>query len=112
MSGTLGDSVSGTLIIIVEPARRRNGTAIAGTYFASLEGEGQPLVASRTPFLAAARVLRDRGVSPDTRLVMRWRGTDADSLASPLGAAAALTVDEGPPMRFVRYVQLPMRLRK
>jgi hypothetical protein len=70
------------------------------------------LVISRTPFLSAARALRDRGVSPDTRLVMRWRGSAIDSLSAQLGVAAALAVSEGPPMHFVRYAQLPKQLRK
>ena len=94
------------IIIIVEPATRRDGSAIAGTYFASLEGETQPMVASPTPFLCAARVLLARGFAPEERIAMRWRGDIFDSLAALLGAAAGLAVREGP-LRFVRYRPLP-----
>jgi len=99
------------IVIIVEPVPRRDGWASGDRYAASLEGEARPLVISRAPFLAAARVLRDRGVNPATRLVMRWRGSTIDSLSALLGIAASLAVDEGPPMRFVRYVPLPERLK-
>lgn len=100
------------IVIIVERAPRRDGWAAGDRYAASLEGDTRPLVISRAPFLAAARVLRDRGVNPGTRLVMRWRGSTVDSLSAPLGVAAELAVDEGPPMRFVRYASLPAQLRK
>jgi hypothetical protein len=95
------------IVIIVEPAKRRDGSAIAGTYFASLEGEAQPLAVSRAPLLCAARVLLARGFAPEERIAMRWRGDSFDSLAAPLGVAAGLAVEEGPPMRFVRYRPLP-----
>jgi hypothetical protein len=98
------------IVIIVERVPRRDGWASGDRYAACLEGEARPLVISRAPFLAAARVLRDRGVNPDTRLVMRWRGSTVDSLSAQLGVAAALAVNEGPPMRFVRYAQLPKQL--
>jgi len=90
------------MIIIVEPATRHNGSRVAGMYFASLEGETEPLVTSPTPFLCAARVLLARGFAPEERITMRWRGDNFYSLAATLGAAARLAVKEGP-LRFVRY---------
>jgi hypothetical protein len=57
--------------------------------------------------LCAARVLLSRGFAPEERIAMRWRGDNFDSLTALLGVAAGLAVDEGPPMRFVRYRPLP-----
>lgn len=67
---------------------------------------GKDIIAtSRTPFLAAARALIDRGHSPDMVLTMSHEGDNTDSLRSTLGAAAGLRVVEndtaGP--RFGRY---------
>jgi hypothetical protein len=100
------------IVIVVDRATRRDGSLIAGTYVARLEGQGQPLAVSRTPFLCGCRALLARGFGPEERVSMRWRGDNFDSLTAQLGIAAGLAVEEGPPMRFVRYRALPMRLRK
>jgi hypothetical protein len=105
-----GDSVP--VVIVVEPARRADGKLAAGLYVATLAGDARPLVKSRAPLLDAARILLARGYAPGATILMRWRGGDVDSLSAPLGVAAALAVDEGPPMRFVRYRGLPHELRK
>lgn len=67
---------------------------------------GKDIIAtSRTPFLAAARALIDRGHSPDMVLTMSHEGHDTVALRSTLRAAASLRVVEndtaGP--RFGRY---------
>lgn len=71
---------------------------------------GEDMIAtSRTPFLAAARVLIERGHSSDTVLTMSHEGDDTVALRSTLGAAAGLRVVEndtaGP--RFGRYIPPP-----
>lgn len=72
-------------------------------------GEGI-ITTSRTPFLATARVLLERGHSPDTVLTMSHEGDDTVSLRSTLGTAAGLRVVEndtaGP--RFGRHVPPPV----
>ena len=72
-------------------------------YDARLGDEALP--AHRTPFLAAARILLERGHAPGTILTMSRQGEAAFSLRATIGAAARLTVAEnetiGP--RFGRY---------
>ena len=59
------------------------------------ENTGEELVrSSRQPFLDAARTLLAAGVDPATKLVMRHRDTDYDTLTATVGTAAKLTVDE------------------
>jgi hypothetical protein len=90
-----------TIIILVSPA------GSPGSYVAELYGE--VLCRSRTPFLAAARRLIERGFSPAATLVMRWAGSSTDALRGKLGIAAGLTVIEndraGPAFR--RYSPPP-----
>lgn len=78
--------MTATLDILVSPTDR------AGMYRA--EVDGRHVVTARTPLFAAARVLQDEGVSPETPLSMRWAGSEIDALRSTVGAAAALTVTE------------------
>jgi hypothetical protein len=49
---------------------------------------------SRSPLLAAARVLLAEGVDPQARIVMRREGSDVDCLSSTIGAAAKLSVED------------------
>src|SRR4051812_29529761 len=77
-----------TITIIIEPVGPDTFTA---------RHDGAVLVAgSREPFCAAARVLIERGVDPAARLVMRHAGADHDALRAKLGAAAKLTIEDGP----------------
>jgi hypothetical protein len=65
---------------------------------------------SRTPFLAAARVLANEGAQPDTKIQMRHRGSQTVSLISTIGVAAKLTVDEsskGGAPRFKKWQPVP-----
>jgi hypothetical protein len=55
------------------------------------------LCMSRQPFLTAARVLVSEGHDPDSVLVMRHTGSNADALSAKLGVAARLTVNETKP---------------
>ena len=82
------------LIVIVS----RSGS---GLFDARPAGEAEALCKnSRTPLLAAARVLIGRGHDPAQSVVMRHAGSNTDCLISALGAAAALTVDESGTPRF------------
>ena len=63
-----------------------------GTYDAFLDGEW--LCRSGTPLLSAARILRKRGVDPDTRLEMRRAGRSTTDMAATVGGAANLVADE------------------
>jgi hypothetical protein len=51
---------------------------------------------SRTPLLSGARVLLERGVPPETGLVMRHAESLAVAMRTTVGVAAALTVEEPP----------------
>jgi hypothetical protein len=53
---------------------------------------GEVLCASRTPLLTAARVLRRRGISDDTPLVMRHEGSAVIAMRTTVGVAAGLRV--------------------
>ena len=64
---------------------------------------------SQTPFLSAARTLIKQGLNPNTILTMVHARTGTQSLSSPIGAAAKLTVEEtdtGP--RFREYAPFPV----
>lgn len=83
------------LTIIITPA----GT---GRYEARLAGDDRVLCVSRTPFFDGARILVAEGFGPNVTLVMRHAGSVTECLRSPLGEAAASTVEEtkyGPQLR-------------
>ncbi len=77
-----------TITIIVTPVIDRPGYFIATL-------SGAELCQSTEPLLAAARELVQRGAPADTVLAMRHAGADYDALRSTIGAAAALTVEDG-----------------
>jgi hypothetical protein len=57
--------------------------------------DGQVIVTgTMQPFFSAARVLLERGASPDDVLIMRHAGSSVDALRAKIGVAAKLTVDE------------------
>ena len=58
---------------------------------------------SRTPLLAAARVLQKEGLPDETVLEMRHAGTDVVALRATIGTAAGLTVREDDGPRFVKF---------
>jgi hypothetical protein len=64
----------------------------AGRFEARYQGE--VIATSSSPLCAGARVLLDRGVPPDTELVMRRAGSPVDALISTVGAAARLSVSD------------------
>jgi hypothetical protein len=76
-----------TIQIDVRPAKRH------GVYTAALGG--RDICTSRQPFLDAARVLLSEGADPRATLMMRWATTGTESLRSPIGVAAKLTVEDG-----------------
>jgi hypothetical protein len=81
------------ILWVEETAKRR------GTFHGWIEGFGQIVSASPTPFFTAARVLLQRGVDPETVLQMR-RKDETDSLRAKVGVASELTVfqdTDGPP---------------
>jgi hypothetical protein len=80
--------------IIISPPLR--GTRWRATWL------GNELACSRTPLLSAARELQRRGVRDDAVLAMRHAGSDIVAMRTTVGAAARLTVKEGP-TRFVVY---------
>lgn len=96
-----------SLHIAITPTKT---TAKGQRYEARLDGE--VVTISKTPLLSAARVLLERGHSPDTILSMSRAGSDTVSLRATLGAAAKLTVMEtktvGP--RFGRYRPPPAEM--
>jgi hypothetical protein len=55
---------------------------------------GEVLCASRTPLLTAARVLRRRGISDDTPLVMRHEGSAVIAMRTTVGVAVGLTAED------------------
>jgi hypothetical protein len=71
--------------------------------------DGELLCVAREPFLAAARALLERGVSPGERLAMRHKGADHVSLTSTVGGAAALRVSDDPQgqPRFRKFESYP-----
>jgi len=64
-----------------------------GRFQAEIDGE-VVVKSSRTPFLAAARFLKEYGVDPATKIVMRHQNSETDALISTVGVAADLTVAE------------------
>jgi hypothetical protein len=86
-----GERLTSTLAVIVAPALR--GT---GRYQARLEDNDRVLCVSNTPYFDAARKLVTAGYDPNITLVMRHAGLETECLRAPLGAAAALTVEETP----------------
>jgi hypothetical protein len=85
------ECLTSTLVVIV--TRAPSGT---GRYQARLEHEDQVLCVSSTPYFDAARKLMTEGYDPNITLVMRRAGSQTECLRAPLGAAAALTVEETP----------------
>jgi hypothetical protein len=92
------------LTIIVNEASRKQG-GFDPRYEAWLLGEGEPIAASKTPFLDAARALLARGEDPQTEIVMRRASSDVECLRSTIGTGAKLTVREDSSRRpmFVAY---------
>jgi hypothetical protein len=80
-----------TLYVVVSPRRCRKADA-EQQFEARLEGE--LLCLSRTPFLAAARALLEKGHAPETEIAMIHAGSDVVALRARLGDAARLTVRE------------------
>src|SRR5262245_14234436 len=64
-----------------------------GEYIARVNGEVL-VPSSRTPFLAAARVLAARGADTNSILVLRREGSTVNALVAKLCVAAGLTVKE------------------
>lgn len=62
--------------------------------FTAYLGERPLCKATPTPFYSVARVLLDEGVSPDTVLTMKHKGSSIVSMRYTLGEAARLTVTE------------------
>jgi len=84
------------VVAINECARRPYPTKWAGLFEARVDGR-MVCAKSRTPFLAAARVLLSEGHDPATVIVMRHAGSDLDCLKAKLGVAAKLAVDDDGP---------------
>jgi hypothetical protein len=79
-----------SLTIIATPV-----AAASGHFAVRRESDARLLVrSSATPFCAAARALLSLGHNPSHRLVMRHKGSEAIALASMLGTAAQLTVND------------------
>jgi hypothetical protein len=89
---------SGSLVtVFVAPVGR-------GLYSATNLGGRKIVAASRTPLLAAARILLAEGMPPATVIEMRRTGAVTWDLRAPIGVAAGLDVREGPyGPKFVRY---------
>jgi hypothetical protein len=62
------------------------------TFTASVDGE--VLGVFRTPMLSSARILLERGASPDDQLTMSHAGSATVAMRSTVGVAAKLTVKE------------------
>jgi hypothetical protein len=96
----MGDLRGLIVIDVVEREEKR------GKFIATLEDGEVLLESTDQPLLDCARVLLERGISPDTRVHMRNGG--APSLTATVGKAAKLTVKEtkvGP--RFVSWAPFP-----
>jgi hypothetical protein len=83
--------LTSTLVVIVTPVP--SGT---GRYQARLEDDDHLLCLSSTPYFDAARKLLNEGYDRNLTLVMRHTGSQTECLRAPLGAAAALTIEETP----------------
>jgi hypothetical protein len=81
--------VSDQLLIIVAEVEARNGR-----YEARLEDGSLLCRNTRQPFFDGARELLRRGIDPQTRIVMRHKKSNTDSLRSTVEAAARLRVKE------------------
>ena len=92
--------------IVVYPVgrKRQDGTVAGRGSFRAMVGERVLVIASRTPFLSAARVLLAEGIDPRTRIWMKHAHSSVVSLRSTVGEAAGLTVDETSAPRFQKYV--------
>ena len=65
-----------------------------GPLFAAHLGDRLIVASSTQPLLDSARVLLREGVDPETKLVMRHKGSDTDALSGRVGELAMLTVWE------------------
>ncbi len=74
-------------MVEIEVVPRANG------FFAAFV-DGREVCVSRTPLLAAARVLRQQGTAPSAVLCMRHQGSRTIALRSTVGYAAKMGVDE------------------
>ena len=79
------------MIILVEETNLRRGR-----FDGWVEGYGQVVSSSPTPFLTGARALLRLGADPEETLIMRHKRTGTDSLKGPIGNAAKLGVRETP----------------
>jgi hypothetical protein len=65
-----------------------------GTTTWAMTVDGEDLGSSRTPLLAAARILLQRGEAHETELTLQHRGSDVVAMRTTVGVAAGLTVWE------------------
>jgi hypothetical protein len=94
--------MSETILIITEETSRR-----AGQFTACVDDA--EICRSATPLLTTARLLAERGISGDTVLVLRHKGSNTIALRSTIAGAASLCVSEDGP-RF-RLMTEPMAAR-
>jgi hypothetical protein len=88
------------LVLIVTP--------VGQGQFAARLGDRIVVERTRQPLLDGARVLLGEGYDPDTPIVLRHAGRNDDALRSTIGAAAGLTVKEGPSRPvFARFETAP-----
>jgi hypothetical protein len=85
------------VVITVSPSTGANGPVYSrGGQLFDGAVDGRLVVAGSTrPLLDACRVLIFKGIDPAARVVMRHAGSATDALITTVGAAAALTVEEG-----------------
>ena len=86
------------LVLVVSPTINRKGmraTSVRGPLFDGRLADGRLLVSgSVQPLLDAGRALLEEGRDPETPIVMRHSGSNADALRGTVGAAAGLTVSD------------------